>query len=54
MTVKAAMTIERDETDETLLQECQEAEKRLLAVYKELLEAHDWPDRHKGHAEPPI
>ena len=43
MTVKAAMTIERDKTDETLLQECQEAEKRLLATYKDLLDAHDWP-----------
>jgi uncharacterized protein (TIGR02284 family) len=43
MTVKAAMTIERDETDETLLQECQQAEKRLLTSYKEILEAHDLP-----------
>jgi uncharacterized protein (TIGR02284 family) len=43
MTVKAAMTIERDKTDEMLLQECQEAEKRLLATYKELLDSHEWP-----------
>jgi uncharacterized protein (TIGR02284 family) len=48
MTVKAAMTIEHDETDETLLQECQEAEKRLMAVYQETLEAHDWPDNIKA------
>ncbi|MFO7539130.1 MAG: PA2169 family four-helix-bundle protein [Chloroflexota bacterium] len=45
MTVKAAMTIERDETDETLLQECQEAEKQLLDAYKEILAEHDWPTR---------
>lgn len=43
MTVKAAMTIERDKTDETLLQECQAAEKRLLASYKTLLTETDWP-----------
>ncbi len=43
MTVKAAMTIERDKTDETLLQECQAAEKRLLSKYKTLLEEADWP-----------
>jgi uncharacterized protein (TIGR02284 family) len=48
MTVKAAMTIERDETDETLLQECQEAEKRLMAVCQEALEAYDWPDSIKA------
>lgn len=41
MTIKAAMTIERDETDETLLQECQAAEKRLLATYQETLHEAD-------------
>lgn len=43
MTVKAAMTIERDKTDETLLQECQAAEKRLLASYETVLAEADWP-----------
>lgn len=43
MTVKAAMTIERDKTDETLLQECQDAEKRILSAYKEAIDEHEWP-----------
>jgi uncharacterized protein (TIGR02284 family) len=41
MTVKAAMTIERDETDETLLQECQDMEKRLMQAYQETLKTTD-------------
>jgi uncharacterized protein (TIGR02284 family) len=41
MTVKAAMTIERDETDETLLQECQDLEKRLMETYQDVLKTDD-------------
>jgi uncharacterized protein (TIGR02284 family) len=34
MTVKAAMTIERDKTDEVVLEKCQQAEEKLLQSYR--------------------
>lgn len=37
LTIKAAMTIERDKTDDLILAESQEADKRLLAAYEEAM-----------------
>lgn len=43
MTVKAAMTIERDKTDQVVLEESQEEESRLLDAYREVLQEEALP-----------